>query len=184
MNIGVDLDGVVFRTDLLLIDRVNKIFGLNLNYYDITAYNMFDSYVSDKKILKKIISKVISMPRLPLSENVQFILDLLSKKHNIYFITSRYKENRNSTISQLLDLDIYDYELYMTDGEETKSRYINELGIDIFVEDNIKHVEEIYNNTDCKILIMDRPWNKGKETNERIDRVFGWLQVYSVVENY
>lgn len=186
LKFGTDLDGCLFRTDLILIDKINKLLNLNIEYEDINNERMLDAFIEDKflKDFKDIVVETVTCDQLPIEYDVKPVLQILEKElGNIYFITSRHKTSIGATLCQLEELNLKDYIVYLSGvdergyNKEKKSKYINELGINIFVDDDYRHIYDLRDNTNCQILIYDRPWNRMIKEEDRVQRVYNWNEI-------
>ena len=136
--------------------------GLNWNRENITKF--FEIYYLE--ILKKIQIKPL----------VKETINQLKKEENeVYIITSRRK--RDGEIVEKITKDwlknneiLYD-DLFINIKE--KSKIVNQLKIDIFIDDSYENCIDVKTNTDAKVYMLNTKYNTGILDNqlERINNI-------------
>ena len=99
------------------------------------------------------------------------------EKNDVYIITARRKREgeivEKITNEWLKDNGILYDELFINIKE--KSKIVNQLKIDIFIDDNFKNCKEA-SNLGVRTLLMDSRLNKNLN-DEKIKRVFSWNDI-------
>ncbi len=137
MKIGIDLDDVVFEFVKHLIDNYNEEFNKEISYEDFVTYHFADVWHLNKQetsdFFEKLLTKeLVTNQALCVFTKKSFFV--LSKNHEIYFITSRIF--RDGTLESLnkhcLDINfklIFSSNPYVETEGKTKGAICNELGL-------------------------------------------------------
>ena len=174
-SIGIDIDDTVFYTASYILVLLGRFFNEYFPLERLTKYSIEDCLHIDKEIVEDAVDLAISNPDLKSFEDADRIIKWLSEWYNIHFITFRKPKFVSETI-ELLDKLCIPYFLHMCDK---KSEIINNEGICVHIEDRPNTIKDIYDNTDCTILVYDRPWNVNIKQNGRIIRVYSWQDIYN-----
>ena len=171
MKIAFDLDSVVIDTYPILRNCIYKKYGYDIihtmdkfkiNVPNIEPYNM--EY--------EINNIIANNPPAPIQSSVDFInySDVCDGQNKIIFITARPKYIEKETIDWLDTYINRDYEVYF---EPKKSKIIQKLNIDYFVDDRFKYIVDVSPHLRYGFL-FNQPWNENKEilTTDNIIRIF------------
>lgn len=163
MNIGFDLDGVIYDWHLAVFSFLKSELELPVE----SVEKIFD--VSDSEIFW---DNIISLPFLynkfsPRDAEVEFI-NKLSKEHTIFYITYRPKHVFLTTYKWLKTYKYPDVDNLIF--SENKSIDIRINDISLFLEDRPYIVEQIKNVTNC--ILMNRFYNYDYEYDKRINNIF------------
>ena len=188
MKFGSDIDGVVFRCEVLYLSVINLLLGTHYSLKDIKQYDIAKNFGLDKDFVQHAIGAVIGSGIYPVEKGVQKYLSAIAElaESPIYFITARRPMWRNTTKAAVGELFDFDYEIIHTRygsnnlDKHNKEDIITDLGLDYFVEDCGEHANAIHECTSfCKSIIMDRAWNRWVDEKE-ISRVYNWKQIYNI----
>jgi len=174
-SIGIDIDDTVFYTASYILVLLGRFFNEYFPLERLTKYSIEDCLHIDKEIIEDAVDLAISNPDLKSFEGADRIIKWLSEWYNIHFITFRKPKFVSETM-ELLDKLCIPYFLHMCDK---KSEIVNNEGICVHIEDRPNTIKDIYDNTDCTILVYDRPWNVNVKQNGRIIRVYSWQDIYN-----
>lgn len=185
IKFGTDLDDCILNTTKWLKEAAWDKYGVkipvdSISRYDIIRYcNMnlptFNTLLDDmyKAVpeLNKDVKEVL----------FEIVKDYYNIKFPLYIITARPHDFVYETFRCLKKYKI-DHLFCVFSGKE-KYDLINKLGIEIFVEDRFLYAKEIIDNTNCTILLMNKPWNKGREIDDdRFIRINNWFDVLNFVK--
>lgn len=106
----------------------------------------------------------------------------LDRLLDIAFVTSRPRAAARHTLRWLADHDFPVYELHVV-CDRPKSEILPQA--DIYIDDAPHVVEDLHKNTYATVILFDRPWNQGVETNEAhgIVRLKTWSDVVAYVRS-
>jgi uncharacterized protein len=181
LNICVDIDGTV--TDgYYWLELSNKHFSKDVKREQVTQYDIptvlgvtneeYDEFYKKYKI--EIHSKD------PIKKHAKEILEKLSIKHKIYFITARDTELKETTHSYFREYEIHYDGIFML-GSHYKLDQAKDLCCDIFIEDNYNTASELA-EAGIRVLLMDHYYNR-RPLLENMVRVHNWDEVYNIIEN-
>lgn len=98
----------------------------------------------------------------------------------IFYVTSRPIEIADATKAWVRGMGLpFRDNVYVVDGG--KKATVELLGLDYFVEDRPKHIEELKDIT--TVFVYDRPWNKDVKVF-RLNRIFKLTQLIKYFEGY
>ena len=152
MNIGVDLDGVLFDSESLL-RTVSVFYDLEIcgkGIVDKTANFCQDAYGWDKKQSQTFLDKYLLQCEkvAPVMPYAKYVIDKLREAgHKVYIITRRgWEDKKEITLTNKLlkknkiKVDAVYY------SKDSKLKTCQDLMIDIMIDDNSKTIETLANN--------------------------------------
>ena len=153
MNLGLDIDGVVYKYQEALYSEMVALYNVKCSYEEFWNEEM-KSYGKIKQSnlveLKHIYSKI------PPPKEWAVCLQKLAKIHNLFYVTARPDSVRWTT-----------YDTFTKWGYPNVDRiYFTEdkLGVclledcDIFVEDRDKYIDQLKDNV--RVVVIAQPWNR------------------------
>jgi len=172
-RLAFDLDGVLYPWHEIMLEQfivegrlpvestVGDLFGHG-NYFD--------------KLPKKVRSEYLRDPSYyfepVLREGAWEVISALKDTWEIFYITARYSSVEAVTRAWTWNMGLprSPENLYVVNGGN-KRAVAQALGITVFVEDNLKYVEQLWDI--CSVVLLTRPWNEDFEgyTNTRIEHV-------------
>jgi len=204
LKLGFDIDEVISHLTPLLSEYLNNKWNINFDFNTINIADLYNiKFSDDHELSKKIAKDLIKTANNPYFqnnakpiENACNIINKWKEKGNeIYFVTSRPISKIGYTETQIwLHENGFEYDfLYHTGHYIEKGIVVNELELDFFVEDRIKHVNSITKY--CKyplrkgIVILERPWNQKKPNDSllqqnRIIRCKDWNEIDKHLEEF
>ena len=122
---------------------------------------------------------------LPVYQDAKDFLRPFMLRNNVVFITSRKRRFSDETYLNLAKhFPVLRSHIYYSNGM-SKAQYVESLGVEVFVEDRVKHVIGVAEECPgCKILLMDRPWNRrwNEDYYENVTRVRDWEEIAGILE--
>jgi 5' nucleotidase, deoxy (Pyrimidine), cytosolic type C protein (NT5C) len=169
MMVGLDIDGVLadFLSPFLRLlekrtgtGRIDPQAYIDLNF---SAHPAFSSEIVIECILKVSNDPQFWEQLYPLPSAAQWeILDGLSRKHQLIFITHRYECDNYSihqvTCDWLRKHGVSDPVVYFT--RSYKSELIAKLKVGLFVDDRHENCQDVAENTNAVVLMPHRPYNQ------------------------
>lgn len=188
LKIGIDLDDVVFEFVKLFLEYSERKFGKKILFKDVFSYQFADVLnVSLEEVLdlvKQMSTKEV-FENMALVENSKKSILELSKKYEIYFITSRvYKEGTLESLKK--HFEEFDFELIFSSNPYAKTlgKHKGEIcleeGINFMVEDSYEHANNCA-ESGIKTFLLDKPWNQRRDLNKNIIRVKNWKGVLEIL---
>jgi len=116
----------------------------------------------------------------PYGEAVSVLTELKRRGHKIYFITSRPKQLQPDTFKWLRKHGIPFDGLKVLGKKIPKGVYGRNLHLDMFVDDLPENLESMWKfkrRWRKGLLLLDRPWNKGKLDGTRFKRMNDWQDI-------
>jgi len=180
---ATDIDGCVLKMNDLFADYFSEKYKTCLRYEDITDYNienLIEGITKDE--VREAFYDIIDQQTLEVEDQSKEVLSWVSElsKRVLIFITSRNPKLGVKTYDNLNKFfNDMDFVVFHEQKETRKSDYINKYGINLFIEDNLDTALDIVANTNCKVLLRDRPWNRhiNIKSFKNLERVFNWIQV-------
>ena len=187
MNIGVDLDGVVYQTERMWRDyaeKYNKLIGGTLiddgearvdARYDWTK-EQYDNFVQNLSI--EILAKA------PIYPNAKEVISKLRENNKVIFITRRgfdtigTDSEIDATLKRLKEDGIeYDKIVF---SQDSKVKACKENNIDIMIDDYYKVIDELMDNGMKCLCFRDKRNKMGKHN---VLEVYTWDEVLEFFEN-
>lgn len=190
MRIGIDLDDTITKTDEILF-KYAKIYNeeekilFNINREE---WNLTKAFGWNEENIKEFFSKYLKSiyEEAEIKENAKERINKLKDDGNeIIIITARNTKSlkevhevcKNWLINNKINVD-----KIVVDGEN-KAQKCLENKIDIFIDDNIRNCENVYNNLKIPVLLMNSRYNKDYQ-NPKIKRVYNWNEIYNEICKY
>jgi len=186
MKIGVDLDNVLSQSMPALIEFHNKNYGTNQKLEDFKTANFEEAWGGSlEQAIQKIdkFHKTYGFKNLKPIEGAKEVLEKLKKNNELYIITARTDDIKKDTEDwiELYFPNIFS-KIYFTNqfsmGNKSipKKKVCDDLGIDVFIEDNITNVLEC-TSPNRKVYLFDYPWNQTNKLPEGVERVHSWKEI-------
>ncbi len=183
--IGFDCDDILFQFNKAFCSYHNRVYGTDKCVEDLINYEFSKVWnCTDEESLCRIQNFFTSPDHSflePFEEAYNF-LKIISKQQTLCMITGRSEEYKKVT----LDLINKNFpkifsEIYFTGKSgafsSEKVSVIEKLGIKTFVEDAPRYATSIA-SSGCKVIMLDRPWNRNCPTHPNITRVNSWKEIY------
>ena len=183
MKLGFDIDGIVADLPRMMVEYINKKFGLN---HDVTVFKNHDvsqnKYTDDEELNDEIYTALLENVVLnnDVIEDVKPYKDAvaairkLNKHHSIHYITVRPSDQKEVTVSWLRKHNIPFTSVHVIGkngaggglvGKGATGRYLN---LDFYLDDSPWHLDDMYrykNRWRKGVGLFTRPWN----VNEPLD---------------
>jgi len=186
MIIASDLDDCILQTSQSILNLVNKRLNSNHKLKDIFCYNISEAFNLDPEFVGKCVLDALKYSgEIELVQGAIQILNWLAANHELHIVSRRRKNFFDITNATLITYGLRNFKLHLSHPEDEiflhKDTVANNLKVDVFIEDNQDTVMDLYNNVDCNILLMDRPWNRKLKENNKIYRVTNWMEIRDLI---
>ena len=186
MKIGIDLDDTLSQTMEVLMKFHNDTYGTNLEMKDVTTSDLWKVWNGTlAEAVKKIHDFHISSygsNLLPLN-GAKEILERLKKNNELYIITARNDDIRKDTEEWVeknfpgIFTKVYFTNHFLQNSTSTtKKKICDDLGIDIFIDDNLPNILDC-SESNRKTYLIDYPWNQTDKLPEGAKRVYSWKEI-------
>lgn len=180
LNICIDVDGTI--TDAYYwLDLCNEYFNKSVTEEEVTEYFIHkvlgvpaEEYI---EFYEKFKFRIHSEQKI--RQDAKAIIKRLYMLHNIYFVTAREKSLTILTHSYLRKNKIPYDDLFVL-GSHYKVDIARNLSCDVFIEDNYDNAIQL-SSAGFKVLLIDTNYNKQPLT-ENITRVYGWNEIYEIID--
>ena len=189
MNIGIDIDDTINDLASILIKYARKYntingikFDINENEWDFDkAFGWNEQEAME--FMNTYISQVFDESK-PKENAVKIISKLKNDGHKIIIITARHSNHVKNVYHISRDwLKKYNVPYNkLIINSDNKAEKCEENNVDIFIDDSIKHCENVQKRLEIPVYLFDSVYNK-KYENTHIKRVFSWKEIYDEI-NY
>ena len=175
IKMGIDLDGVICDMIADFLIEAKKRHNLEINKEDLTDYDVWDATSISRDQAKGIYRDGIFLAKLGVVPGAEeYIYNLYTAGVFIHIITARYENRKISTEGWLSDNSIV-YDMLSFVPANTKAKFAERNGIDVFIEDKYSTALDLGNV--CRaVFLIDYPWNQGV-LPRNVYRVSGWKSI-------
>ena len=177
-KIGIDFDDVIVDFSSGFINFINNRLGLYIKKEHIVEYEITKILNIPKIEIIKLYDdfyKSQNFKQLNLIQNSIKGIYKLAQNNDIYIITARNSKFYEETIASIRDIfnsNIKSIHFTNNNGyRKLKSDICNSLNIDIFIDDSLENILDVYKNTTSKVYVFDQPWNRYKLPN-KVKRIY------------
>jgi hypothetical protein len=179
---ATDLDGCLLDSGTGFAEMYSEILGKKIFPADLYCWDMAWALGITKETVDEMWRRVWDeKPFKPYPEAEAFLANL---KHYLGYevavITSRPTlAAKKAALRDIQALSI-DNLIIMDSALCPKSHYVNRLGPEYYLEDNIKFAVDVYANANCKdVFLFHRPWNAGCKDIVGYRRIYSYADVLS-----
>jgi len=158
MNLGFDIDGVLYPwhekvwRDMIFREHISSSFD---KFWDKEWLEMKEN---NRTLFMNYVNDPLMYSSSPPYYTVDYLLDVWKKDgHKIWYITQR-PDHLDYVTKAWIKRWRFPYQENLIRVKESKRRAIVENEIDLFVEDAIRHAEDLDGFT--KVILVKRPYNK------------------------
>lgn len=187
MNIGIDLDGVVYQTERMwrdYSDKYNKLIGGKLK--DNSEPRVEKRYEWSDEQYESFIknSSTEILLKAPIYPKAKEGIAKLKENNKIYFITRRglfpfCKDEIKITLDRLKSDGIVYDDIFF--AQDSKVKACKENDVDIMIDDYYKVIDELMDNGIKCLCFRDKRNKMGKHN---VLEVYSWDEVLEFFENY
>ncbi len=195
MNIGLDMDEILAEFVDGFLQFHNDLYGTTVRKQEMPTYH-FEDVVSITK--DQMEERLLQFYKTDYFQNIKLVsgaekgIDELAKSHKLAVITARpyiIKLETERWLNQYFSncfasINLTNQFQYRNQGiKRKKSEVGKERGIEIMVEDNLKHADDCASQG-IPVLLLNYPWNRNVELPENIKRVHSWEEIVAEINNY
>ncbi len=186
MKIGIDIDEVVVEYLRSFLEFVKVKLGRTAKLEEFKDYVFTEPLGLEFDEAKSLVREHVSLPKtlvnLSLVDGARDSIFLLSKKNDLFFITSRHPQDKTQTID-FFELHFpgnkfeihFSGEAWKDTGNKSKAELCKELGVEVLLEDNKKYALSCAEKG-IKVILFDKPWNKDLPKDKNLFRVKNWKE--------
>ena len=189
MNIGIDFDDVLIRTNEHLAIWHNEHYGPEYAVKDIDTYDLFKIWQCSEVEMFRRFFEFCEGKEHRRTRTVQGAKAVLAKLRRrgdeMCIITSRPDRVRVQTeylvhkhFPSLADRLVFT--AVAVDGllvKKPKAEVCRERGVEIMIEDNLDYACNVA-GAGIRVLLLNRPWNQSEELSRNIQRVYSWKEIF------
>lgn len=192
MIIAVDIDDTLAELQKSWLDFYNKKYGYEYIFEEIK--NAEFDYIEDVA-KEEVFNRLFEFYNTKEFDELNTVfgaveaIEKLSKKHELIIISAREKSILEKSKKWLNKNFPNKFSKILHMGDYAKSQKVNksdvarELGVHVFIEDNLVHANELA-NSGIKVLLLDKPWNREPYDSNLIRRMISWKEVNKTVKNF
>ena len=185
MKIGIDLDECISEFTNGFLKIYNDKFKKNFLFGGVHSYNLWEVVGGTREEALAIADEFYNsseFDNIGLVDGAKEAIKKLSKKHQLFIITSRpayIRDKTNNFIKNHFPNDfseiIYTGDFFSGQGK-TKAEVCKALGIGTLIEDNFNYALSCAEQG-IDVLLLNKPWNKNAAEHSNIKRVGSWNEI-------
>lgn len=184
MHFGVDIDGTIKDTHRAAVEVYNKVFNRSYRVEEITEFYLDRYYGLTReegfKTWRENEDQIYSLG-VPFKNAPEVLNDLVNKGHRVTFITARPDTKKIEEVTRrwLKKHGFPFTEDNLVMNAQEKGKVAKELGVDLFFEDALYHLENLYQHQ-IPTVIVDASYNRS--VSYPFWRITDWKEVYAIIE--
>jgi len=179
--IMVDCDDVLVDSTRYSVDVYNKKYGTNIPLERAHLLQYKDWGGERELVLKRIVElqNTDEFNNLPPRRDALEVVARLGKEHELHLVTARAPEAEKTTLRMLEQFPANLFKsIHHIGSDKLKGEVCKELGADVMVDDNLKHVISAYENgIKLPIWFGCYPWQDEDKNNICNVRCADWYEV-------
>lgn len=181
IKLGIDIDGVIADSQPVIIAELNARFDKNFTLADFVEFNPQRMYGIDRKQLDRFIMEreghIIKTVQ-PMAGAIEAI-DQLKGDFGIHLISARSPIFLKESIDWLKKYSFH-YDGIMHLGQHDKREACSNEGVALFIDDNLKNVQQVTSACRIKAYLFDATYNQG-ELPPLTRRIFSWREALHLI---
>jgi 5'(3')-deoxyribonucleotidase len=178
LRIGIDLDGVVFRTLDKVLERYNEVNGTDYVSEQIKDWNTHNWMDGDMSVYDFFYDPE-TFCDLPINNDAVEVLYRLDKKHDIYIVTDTHYSCLETRMKELYRIFPKEKFSFMADRKIFVGKFKEMLMLDVLLDDKPENVSHFNQIGYGKAIMYD--WVLNRYVTEA-DRVYSWLEFEKRIE--
>ena len=178
LRIGIDLDGVVFRTLDKVLELYNEDKGTDYTSDQIMDWNTHEWIGGDRSV-HDYFTDPETFRNLPINEDAVEVLYRLDKKHDVYIVTDTHYRCLETRMQELYRIFPKDRFSFMEDRKIFVGKFKEMLMLDVLLDDKPENVRHFNQKGYGKAIMYDWVLNRYVKDAER---VYNWLEFEEKIE--
>ncbi|MCK9345313.1 MAG: hypothetical protein M0P64_04350 [Candidatus Pacebacteria bacterium] len=187
LKIGLDLDDVLLATNDAMLKWHNRVYGTSYARKDIVTWELTKVWNCTFDEMLSRIHEFYASPEH--DETLAFKgaiegIETLGEGKEYHIITSRPGEMHGKTMAliqkyfpPLVESVHFTSQVTEEAGRSRKKEHVClELGIQVFVEDNLDYARNVA-GVEIPVLLFDTPWNQTEDLPSNVTRVYSWEEI-------
>ncbi len=172
LSIGIDLDGVVFRTLDKVLERYNALHGTKYVSDQVKTWNTHEWIGGDASIYDLFLDPQTFID-LPMNDHATEVLERLDKRHDVYIVTDTHYSCLETRMGELYRIFPPDRFLFMEHRKIFVGKFKELLMLDVLLDDKPANIMRFKERGYGKPIIYDWVLNRNVQD---VDRVYSWLE--------
>ncbi len=199
MRIYIDFDDVLCETARALSKMAKEVFKRDVPYEQITVFDLRHAFsLSGDEIehLMDLAHEIEFLEHLePVPGAVEALKRLLEMGHEVVIVTGRPSYCHEGSLRWMKRFGLESLEIIYVDKYDRAPKVtpegappmlsldeFNRLSFDVAIDDSPAALDLLVALGNCRILIYDRPWNRGYQASGNIQRCSEWVDILRCVE--
>ena len=178
LRIGIDLDGVVFRTLDKVLERYNHDHGTSFVSDEIQDWNTHNWMNGDRKVYDYFIDPRTFVD-LPVNAHAVEVLYRLDKKHEIFLVTDTHHRCWDIRMQELQRIFPKEDYTFIEDRKIFVGKFKELLMLDVLLDDKPENVLHFNQQGYGTAVMYD--WVLNRYVSN-VKRVYGWLEFEKLIE--
>ena len=172
-RVGIDIDGCLAYMLGTIKSEAERMFGITFDLKDVKRFGLEYNGLSREQIQEIIHDWDIlkGLPEIPFAKEA---LEILWEDHEIHLVTARREESLFPTMEWLRDHEMEHDHLGI--GKDVKAKYVEEYGLEWFVEDRYKNALAVAEVCET-VYLINKTYNEGRPVPDNVIRVNGWQEI-------
>lgn len=182
-TIAIDIDGVVGNQVDGLLPRIQRDYGIEMDFWDITEYNPKIGPVDFWHVITEAQKDPNYISEMPLFEGAVDAIACLQQHFRVGFVTARPEHLAELTEEWLGENGIsYDFFYCGADGK----KHLLDDTFDCLIEDYPKNVQTFLDHhQDGNVILMQQPWNRSHGIQSpRLREVANWMEAVFLIAQW
>jgi uncharacterized HAD superfamily protein len=193
LPIYVDIDDVLADTSSCLIEIAEKEFCKRVAFEELTSFDLMTSFCLSRKEYEHFLAMAHQPDEIlnlaPIPEAIQTLEKWASSGHEIFVVTGRPTSTHDTTLEWLARHEVpYDrffmVNKYARPGMDEAIALsmpaFSKMKFQFAIEDAYDMAVHLAETMDTRVLLYDRPWNRGPDRNGNIRRFRWWDELQDI----
>lgn len=189
-SIYVDIDDVLSKTGLALLNIIEREFGKKIAFENITGFDLKKTFDLTQKEYDHFFELAHQREELlkfkPIENSIETLSWWKNQGHQIIIVTGRPTSAYDFSLEWLAENKVPYHSFIIVDkyGRDNLDMNIaisleqlREMKFDFAVEDSFKMAKFLSEEMNVQVALLSQPWNRDNELNEKITLYDSWTQI-------
>lgn len=190
LPIYVDFDDVLSETTLAFSQILKREYGREVGIEQITSFNFQEAFGLTPKEFDYLFDLIHRPEEIlkfdPVEGAIEVLKDWAFQGYKVAIVTGLLTSTYETSLEWLSSHRVpYDSFIMVDKYSRPATDHTVAISMDalsamkfcLAVEDSLSMAEYISQNMDIRVALFDRPWNRGKGLNGKIERYTGWGRI-------